>query len=153
MQIMPRTARQLRVNPHDPRQSIEGLPLSAGARDAWKETISDERALQFILASYNVGIGHVQDAVRLAEKNGDDPKSWDDVAYWLIRKSKRGVYNDPVVKYGYRARHRAGRLRRRILDRFEQLQRVRAGGAGGAGGGAGDVKQQCGPEIGVGGGL
>ncbi|MDQ3282073.1 MAG: hypothetical protein M3Q69_11745, partial [Acidobacteriota bacterium] len=50
---------------------------------------------------YNVGAGHVQDAVRLAKKYGDDPHQWLDVSYWLIRKSKRSVYNDPVVKHGF----------------------------------------------------
>ena len=28
-------------------------------------------------------------------------RSWLDVSYWLIRKSKRSVYNDPVVKHGF----------------------------------------------------
>lgn len=60
-----------------------------------------EERIKFTLASYNVGLGHVQDAVRLAQKNGDDTASWEDVAYWLIRKSKRDVYNDPVCKYGF----------------------------------------------------
>jgi membrane-bound lytic murein transglycosylase F len=103
MQIMPKTARQLRVNPNDPRGSIEAACRYLWSLDdTWKKTISDERVrVKFILASYNVGLGHVQDAVRLAEKNGDNPASWDDVAYWLIRKSNRAVYNDPVVKHGF----------------------------------------------------
>lgn len=62
---------------------------------------SDSERIKFILASYNVGLGHVQDAERLARKNGDNPEKWIDVAYWLIRKSKRAVYNDPVVKHGF----------------------------------------------------
>ena len=103
MQIMPRTARQLHANPNDPRQSVEAACRYIWSIDnAWKDTIPDENArIKFILASYNVGLGHVQDAVRLAEKNGDNPKSWRDVAYWLIRKSSRSVYNDPVVKHGF----------------------------------------------------
>jgi membrane-bound lytic murein transglycosylase F len=102
MQIMPRTARQLRVNPADPRQSIEGA-----CRYLWKlddqlkESVPESERIKFILGSYNVGLGHVQDAMRLAKKYGDDPKSWEDVGYWLIRKSKRSVYNDPVVRHGF----------------------------------------------------
>ncbi|MDQ3283338.1 MAG: transglycosylase SLT domain-containing protein, partial [Acidobacteriota bacterium] len=99
MQIMPRTARQLHVNPANPEQAI-----AAACRylwtldDMWKESIPDEdERIKFILASYNAGPGHVQDAVRLAKKYGDDPHQWLDVSYWLIRKSKRSVYNDPVV--------------------------------------------------------
>jgi membrane-bound lytic murein transglycosylase F len=103
MQIMPRTARQLKLNPRDPQQSVEAACRYLWSLDqSWKDSVADEsERIKFILASYNVGLGHVQDAVRLAKKNGDDPRSWDDVAYWLIRKSKRAVYNDPVVKHGY----------------------------------------------------
>ena len=103
MQIMPATARQLRANPRDPRQSVEAACRYLWKLDqSWDETIENEdERIKFILASYNVGLGHVQDAVRLAEKYGDDPHKWIDVSYWLIRKSKRSVYNDPVVKHGF----------------------------------------------------
>ena len=102
MQIMPRTARQLHANAADPKQSVEAACRYLWTIDEqWKEIKSDSERIKFILASYNVGTGHVQDAVRLAEKNGDDPNSWLDVSYWLIRKSKRSVYNDPVVKHGF----------------------------------------------------
>ena len=103
MQIMPKTARQLHVNPNSPQQSIEAACRYLWSfDDTWRKTISNDNVrIKFILASYNVGLGHVQDAVRLAEKNGDNPASWDDVAYWLIRKSNRAVYNDPVVKHGF----------------------------------------------------
>ena len=57
--------------------------------------------LKFVLASFNTGVGHVEDAQRLAEKHGDNPNKWDDVAYWLLQKSKAEYYTDPVVKYGF----------------------------------------------------
>jgi membrane-bound lytic murein transglycosylase F len=103
MQIMPRTARQLKVNASDPQKSVEAACRYLWTiDDIWKESVTNEdERLKFILASYNVGAGHVQDAVRLAKKNGDDPAKWIDVSYWLIRKSKRSVYNDPVVKHGF----------------------------------------------------
>ena len=103
MQIMPATARELRINPSDPRQSVEGASRYLFKLDKyWMKRIpSEKERIKFILGSYNVGMGHVEDACRLATKNGDDPGSWDDVSYWLIRKSKRDVYNDPVVKYGF----------------------------------------------------
>ncbi len=124
MQIMPRTARELRINPHDPRQSIEGA-----CRYLWKlddqlkdDIPREEERIQFILASYNVGLGHVEDARRLAKKYGDDDTSWKDVAYWLIRKSTRGVYNDPVVKYGFARGTEPVDYVERILDRFEHYK-------------------------------
>jgi membrane-bound lytic murein transglycosylase F len=102
MQIMPKTARQLHANAADPKQSVEAACRYLWAIDGqWKSIKSDSERIKYILASYNVGTGHVQDAVRLAVKNGDDPNSWLDVSYWLIRESKRSVYNDPVVRHGF----------------------------------------------------
>jgi membrane-bound lytic murein transglycosylase F len=119
MQIMPRTARELRVNPHDPRQSIEGACRYLWKfDDHFKEIRSEDDRTRLVLASYNVGLGHVEDARRLAKKNGDDPDDWDDVAYWLIRKSKRAVYNDPVVKYGFARGTEPVDYVERVMDRF-----------------------------------
>jgi membrane-bound lytic murein transglycosylase F len=124
MQIMPRTARELRVDPRDPKQSVEG-----GCRYLWKldsqllDDIPDEpERIKFILASYNVGLGHVEDARRLAKKFGDDPADWDDVAYWLIRKSKRSVYNDPVVRYGFARGTEPVAYVDLILDRYRHYR-------------------------------
>lgn len=123
MQIMPATARELRVNPNDPRQSIEGACRYLWQFDRRWEHIQPERErIKFILASYNVGQGHVEDARRLAEKFGDDPDRWSDVAYWLIRKSKRSVYNDPVVRHGFARGTEPVAYVDLILDRHEHYK-------------------------------
>jgi membrane-bound lytic murein transglycosylase F len=120
---MPATARELRVNPNDPRQSIEG-----GCRYLWKldqrwqEIKPEAERIKFILASYNVGYGHVEDARRLAKKFGDDADKWSDVAYWLIRKSKRQYYNDPVVKYGFARGTEPVAYVDLILERYEHYK-------------------------------
>ena len=119
MQIMPRTARELRVNPHDPRQSVEGACRYLWKFDDHFESVKSEAdRTRLVLASYNVGLGHVEDARRLAKKYGDDPDQWEDVAYWLIRKSKRAVYNDPVVKYGFARGTEPVDYVERIMERF-----------------------------------
>jgi membrane-bound lytic murein transglycosylase F len=124
MQIMPSTAREMRVNPGNPQQSIEGACRYLWKLDdSWKDSVTNEdERLKFILASYNVGLGHVQDAVRLARKHGDDPASWNDVAYWLIRKSKRSVYDDPVVKHGFARGTEPVAYVDQILGRFENYR-------------------------------
>lgn len=84
------------------RQACASRPARTGPRYARDDTgvaarlqpqraAREEERIRFILAAYNVGLGHVEDARRLAEKFGDDPGDWDDVAYWLVRKSKRSV--------------------------------------------------------------
>ena len=104
LQLMPATAREVDVaDPYDPEQNVAGaVRYLQWLTDQWEDEIPDPDArLPFILASYNAGFGHVSDARRLAEKNGDDPDTWEDVAYWLLQKSRKSVYTDPVVKYGF----------------------------------------------------
>ena len=61
----------------------------------------DER-IRFILGSYNIGAGHVLDAIRLTSKYGRDPLIWEDnVEYFLLKKSEPRYYNDEVVRNGY----------------------------------------------------
>ncbi len=57
--------------------------------------------LKFVLAAYNVGIGHVIDAQLLAKKHHKDMTKWDNVKGYLLKKSKPEYYKDPVVKFGY----------------------------------------------------
>jgi membrane-bound lytic murein transglycosylase F len=105
MQLMDNTARRYNVrNQFDPRQSIRGGVRYLIYLDKfWSDYISDpNEKLKFILASYNVGLGHVIDARKLAQKYGRDPSIWDDnVAYYLLHKSDPRFYKDPVVESGY----------------------------------------------------
>jgi membrane-bound lytic murein transglycosylase F len=124
MQIIPRTALELHANPNNPQQAVEAacrylLKLDDQLRAAI--TNKDER-IKFVLGAYNVGLGHIEDAQRLARKHGNDPALWNDVAYWLIQKSKRAVYNDPVVKYGYARGTEPVAYVDVILDRFEDYK-------------------------------
>lgn len=104
LQLMPAVARAYDVeDPFDPAQSLRGgVELLEWLEDYWADEIPDpQERLRFVLASYNVGQGHVQDARRLAAKHGDDDTRWEDVAGWLIQKAKRAVYTDPVVRHGF----------------------------------------------------
>ncbi|MFU8861260.1 MAG: transglycosylase SLT domain-containing protein [Cyclonatronaceae bacterium] len=104
MQLMPRTARAYGAeNPNDPEQNIRaGIAFMQWLDGYWIDIITDdEERKKFVLASYNVGQGHVQDARRLAEKFGDDPDSWGVVAEYLIKKEDEEYYNDEVVRHGY----------------------------------------------------
>jgi len=44
------------------------------------------------------------------------------VAYWLIRKSKRQYYNDPVVKYGFARGTEPVAYVDLILERYEHYK-------------------------------
>jgi membrane-bound lytic murein transglycosylase F len=104
LQLMPSTAREVKVrNRRDPKQNVDGSVryLEKLGRDWTKRLSSGKDPLPFVLASYNVGTGHVDDARRLARKNGGDPDDWETVAYWLTQLAKKNVYEDPAVRLGY----------------------------------------------------
>jgi len=66
----------------------------------------------------------VEDAQRLAEKHGDDPVKWDDVAYWLLQKSKAECDTDPVVKYGFCRGLEPVTYVAAIFDRFQHYRQL-----------------------------
>lgn len=105
MQLMPNTAKRLGIkNYKDPAQNIKGGILMLNwLNKRFVESIPDSvQRTRFVLASYNIGLGHVLDAQRLAEKYGKDPTIWDDnVDFFLLNKSMKKYYKDSVVRYGY----------------------------------------------------
>ncbi|MDE6271172.1 MAG: transglycosylase SLT domain-containing protein [Muribaculaceae bacterium] len=107
MQIMPRTARGYKtpvskLNNPETSISVATRLLADLNRQLAPYVPNDRERLKFVIGSYNVGIAHVLDAMRLCEKYGMDPQQWDDnVARALLMKSKPEYYNDPVVRYGY----------------------------------------------------
>lgn len=125
LQLMPATGRQFGVrNPNDPEQNVAGaVRFLQWLTRYWTPKIPDpEERLKFILASYNTGAGHVEDAQRLAEANNDNPKRWADVSYWLLQKSKREVYTKPMVKYGFSRGIEPVTYVAIILDRFDHYK-------------------------------
>ena len=73
MQLMPATAERFGIDSlASPNANIHaGVKFLIWLDNQFKESIPDDSERQkFILASYNVGLGHVQDAQRLAVKNG-----------------------------------------------------------------------------------
>lgn len=129
MQLMPRTAKAYNLpikKMNDPEASIATSVKMIDDLDKMlmKKVPDDRERQKFILACYNGGIGHVTDAMALAEKYGLDPTKWDDnVEKAVLMKSNPEYYNDPVVKYGYmRGRETAGYVDRimKYYDRFKR---------------------------------
>jgi membrane-bound lytic murein transglycosylase F len=104
LQLMPRTAREYGVTDAlNPEDNVAGaVRFLKWLTTRWSARIPDENErLKFILASYNCGAGHVEDAQRLTEKYGGNPLRWDDVSYWLLQKSTQQYSADAVVKFGF----------------------------------------------------
>ena len=106
MQLMPRTARAMGMPPGkeaDPEESIKAATIYIGRLDKSFSGIEDkDERINFILASYNAGEGHVKDAVALARKYGADPARWKgNVEKYLKLKSHERYFNDEVCRNGY----------------------------------------------------
>ena len=66
-----------------------------------RQFLTDER-INFILAAYNAGPGHVDDARALAKKYGKNPNVWlGNVDAFVLKMGDSQYYNQPEVKYGY----------------------------------------------------
>jgi membrane-bound lytic murein transglycosylase F len=128
MQVMPNTGENFGI---DITSSPENN-LKAGIRYiGWLHTIFDPKIpdekerINFILASYNAGPGHVLDAMKLAEKNGMNPQVWDgNVALWLLKKSEPRYFKDSVVKNGYFRGTESVKFVSDILTRFERYKNI-----------------------------
>ena len=104
MQLMPGTARDLGVEDRaDPEQSLYGGTKYLRQLFDHFQSIPDTlERMKFAMASFNAGLGHVEDARRLAKANGINPSLWDNnVEEAILELSFASGYNHPVVKYGY----------------------------------------------------
>ena len=127
MQLTDISMRQFDIeNPFSPEENLEGgMRHLKWLEDYWEEKIPDEKErIKFIFGSYNIGQGHVMDAIRLAKKFGKNSENWDDVSYYLIQKSKSEFYNDPVVSFGYCRGTEAVKYVNEICQRYEQYKTV-----------------------------
>lgn len=104
MQFMPETGKKFGVDSSSSAEAniIAGTRYINNLNKIWEPLVTDSlERIKFILASYNVGPGHVLDAQKLAEKYEKNPILWEDVGYYLLHKSEPKYYNDEVVEFGY----------------------------------------------------
>ncbi len=101
MMLTRSTAKMLGVkNRLDPEESITGgtRHLKQMIKFVPKE-VEGENRLKFALAAYNVGMGHIHDAQKLAKKMGLNKNSWNDLKRVLPLLSQKKYYK--TLKYGY----------------------------------------------------
>lgn len=127
MQMIPSTAQQYGLD------TCGGTPIEsidAGTRhiiklnEYWAKFIADkEDRIKFVLASYNVGLGHIIDARNLCKKYGKNPDVWNDhVDNYVLLKSFPKYYNDPVARCGYCRGQETYNYVKEIMARFEHYK-------------------------------
>jgi membrane-bound lytic murein transglycosylase F len=128
MQLMPNTASRFGVQEvYDPEENIRaGVRYIAWLDEILQDRIQErEERIKFILAAYNVGLGHILDARALARKYGKDPDRWtDNVDYFVLNKSDPDYFLDPVVRHGYARGHEPYNYVGEIINRYEHYRNI-----------------------------
>lgn len=128
MQLMPRTASKLGVSAKSsPEAQIRaGIRLIEKLDKNFAGEITDphERA-KFVLASYNIGYGHIRDAINLTKKYGGNPAIWDNnVESFLLKKSEPDYFRDAIVKNGYCRGNETYNYVKEIMYRYDHYLNI-----------------------------
>jgi membrane-bound lytic murein transglycosylase F len=106
MQVMPIVARHFKVPVSHIHNTETNVRLACRLLTEFEkmlripESTPERDRLSIILASYNAGLGHVQDARRLARADGANPNSWAVVSNYLKLKANPDYYTRAEVKAG-----------------------------------------------------
>jgi membrane-bound lytic murein transglycosylase F len=121
MMLTRKTARQLGVTDRlDPEQSIEGgARYLLDLRKRIPRRIAEPDRTWMALAAYNMGMGHLEDARVLTQRQGGDPDSWEDVNRRLDYLSQEKYYRD--LRYGYARGFEAKQYVANIRSYYETL--------------------------------
>jgi len=128
MQLMPATAAQFGVDTSSSaeEQIRAGVHYMMWLNTYWENEIPDDmERVKFVLASYNVGLGHVIDARNLTENYGGDSSRWKDhVDYYLRNKGASEFQNSEWVRYGYCRCEEPVEYVSKILDRYAHYTKL-----------------------------
>ena len=122
MMLTKDTAKRVGVTDRlDPEQSVMGGAKYLNILKASiPEQIEEPDRSWMTLASYNVGLGHLEDARIITQKLGDNPDLWVDVEKHLPKLSKMKWYEQ--TKHGYARGHEPVKFVRRIRRYYDILR-------------------------------
>ena len=104
MQLMPRTAKAMGIpqgQERDPEMSIQGATKLLLRLNKKYRRVPEKERINFILAAYNGGAGHINDAMRLTTKYGGNRYVWKgNVEKYLRLKSDSIYYTDSLCRNG-----------------------------------------------------
>ena len=104
MQMMPQTARAMGIPEgmeSDPDESVRAATDYFIYLSHLFRRVPEPERINFVLASYNAGFGHIHDAMRLAHKYGKNRHVWNDnVETFLRLKNDSIYYTDSLCRNG-----------------------------------------------------
>jgi membrane-bound lytic murein transglycosylase F len=126
MQLMPTVLEKygLDTTATAEQQIIAGIKHLKYIEGLISKVVDDSTQWQnFVLASYNSGIGHILDARRLAKKYNKNPDVWNgNVDEFVLKLSDKEYYHDSLVQYGYMRGQETYNFVAEITYRYEQYR-------------------------------
>lgn len=125
MQVLPTTGASMGFrNLRDPRENITaGVTYLRKMLDMLEPGMPFGERVRFALGAYNAGMGHVEDARRVAADRGLDPDVWDgNVERGLLLLQDPAVYRR--ARYGYVRGREPVQYVSRILERYAAYSAV-----------------------------
>lgn len=106
MQLMPSTAKDMGLKDNEVFKPEDNLRAAVTfirqLNGHYADVPNVDDRLCFVLAAYNAGPGHIDDARALCKKKGLDPNVWRyNVEDVVSHMGEVRYYNDPVVQHGY----------------------------------------------------
>lgn len=136
MQIMPRIARSMGIDPkdlYDPAINVRAAIRhykDINRMLAMPDSTAPRDRISLILASYNGGVGRVFDAQRLTRIKGGDPHLWCDVepCFLLLREVDEEHDHAHAVRFGnYKMAHYTVNYVRDVLSKYDEYRERTAG--------------------------
>ncbi len=119
---VPRRQRTKPGRKHKSSREVHSTPQTGVFR---YDSLTNRNGINFILASYNAGLGHVYDAMALAEKYGKNKTRMGQTTSKtiILLKSNEEYFTDPVCKNGYFRGIETFNFVRDIQSRFESYKK------------------------------
>lgn len=126
MQIMPVAAEEVGIEDFsEPDDNVRaGVLYLRYLNDVFREARDTDR-LKLVLAAYNMGPGHLQDAQLLATELGHDPNVWDSEMEAVIPLLENPEYYE-YLPNGYARGRSVVRYVYRVLDRYDRYRAMTA---------------------------
>ena len=125
MQIMPQFVNTSYEDLYDPVTNIkEGARIIKEHLEHYSYIDSTEQRWAFALATYNVGLGHMADARRLAIDRNKNPNNWEDVSNALLKLMQRRYYEN--ARYGFARGIEPVQYVEEIMNRYRTYKTILA---------------------------
>jgi membrane-bound lytic murein transglycosylase F len=126
MQMMPSTGARYGINENSSaeEQILAGIKHLVSLRNKYK-MYEEEELWCMVVAAYNAGGGHIQDAQLLCQKYQEDDTRWQNVSKYLQRLSQYEYARDTIVHCGFFPGNHTVKYVKEVMDRYHNYKNIK----------------------------